>query len=327
MFNENELRRFDLNLLWIFAALMNERSATRAADRLGIGGPAVSMALRRLRAELDDPLFVRVGAEFQPTARATEFMRTVGPTLEQIRLGLQGASAFDPAHSRRTFRIGCSDDIDVILSPWLAHSALSKQDGSRHVVCRTEFLVNPVLLERDDVDLAIGVVKDLPKWLCSQHVASAGLLCLVDPAHVNPPKKLSKQAYLDLPHVIVSFSGGLRGVLDDTLSALRLSRYVAHSTPHFSVVPSVLKQGPSIATLPAYVARELAHVHGLRCLEPPFDFQRFDIHVVWHRKDEKEAGHQWLRKSVSAHLADVIGQTSLPRVMRHRSGSRTKLDS
>ena len=63
MFNENELRRFDLNLLWIFSALMHERSATRAADKLGIGGPAVSMALRRLRAELDDPLFVRVGTE------------------------------------------------------------------------------------------------------------------------------------------------------------------------------------------------------------------------------------------------------------------------
>lgn len=306
MFNQNELRRFDLNLLWIFTALMNERSATRAADRLGIGGPAVSMALRRLRAELDDPLFVRVGTEFQPTARATEFMRTVGPTLEQIRLGLQGSSAFDPAQSRRTFRIGCSDDIDVVLSPWLARSALSKQDGSRYVVCRTEFLVNPILLERDDVDLAVGVVKDLPKWLCSKHVASAGLLCLVDPAHVDLPRGLSKHTYLALPHVIVSSAGGLRGVLDETLSSLRVHRYVAHSTPHFSVVPSILKQGRAVATLPAYVARELAHVHGLRCLKPPFEFQRLDIHVVWHRKDDKEAGHQWLRESVSSHLATVV---------------------
>jgi LysR family transcriptional activator of mexEF-oprN operon len=324
MFNENELRRFDLNLLWIFTALMNERSATRAADRLGIGGPAVSMALRRLRAELDDPLFIRVGTEFQPTARATEFMRTVGPTLEQIRLGLQGSSSFDPAQSRRTFRIGCSDDIDVILSPWLARSALAKQDGSRYVVCRTEFLVNPILLERDDVDLAIGVVKDLPKWLCSKHVASAGLLCLVDPAHVDLSGKLSKQAYLELPHVIVSSAGGLRGVLDETLSSLRVHRYVAHSTPHFSVVPSILKQGRAVATLPAYVARELALVHGLRCLKPPFEFQRFDIHVVWHRKDDKEAGHQWLRESVSSHLANVVGQTTLPSQMRQRSGSRKK---
>ena len=322
MFNENELRRFDLNLLWIFSALMHERSATRAADRMGIGGPAVSMALRRLRAELDDPLFVRVGTEFQPTARATEFMRTVGPTLEQIRLGLQGASAFDPAHSRRTFRVGCSDDIDVILSPWLARSALSTQDGSRHVVCRTEFLVNPILLERDEVDLAIGVVKDLPKWLCSQHVASAGLLCLVDPAHVDLSRKLSRKVYLDLPHVIVSFGGGLRGVLDESLSSLRVNRYVAHSTPHFSVVPSILKQGRAVATLPAYVARELAHVHGLRCVEPPFDFQRFEIHVVWHRKDDKDAGHQWLRERVSAHLAAVMGQAASPREVRRRSGAR-----
>jgi len=97
-------------------------------------------------------------------------------------------------------------------------------------------------------------------------------------------------------------------VLDETLSALRVRRYVAHSTPYFSVAPSILKQGRAVATLSAYVARELALVHGLACLEPPFDFGKFDIHVVWHRKDKKETGHRWLRGRVSEHLTGVLGK-------------------
>ena len=45
--NYFDLRRIDLNLLVTFDALMTERSVTRAAERLGLGQPAVSHALGR----------------------------------------------------------------------------------------------------------------------------------------------------------------------------------------------------------------------------------------------------------------------------------------
>ena len=51
--------RYDLNLLPVFVALLEERSVTRAAQRLGITQPALSNALARLRVTLRDPLFVR----------------------------------------------------------------------------------------------------------------------------------------------------------------------------------------------------------------------------------------------------------------------------
>ena len=41
--------RYDLNLLPIFVALMEERGVTRAARRLGLTQPALSNALARLR--------------------------------------------------------------------------------------------------------------------------------------------------------------------------------------------------------------------------------------------------------------------------------------
>ena len=47
--NKIDLRRFDLNLLVVFEVLMNERSVSLAADRLGRTQSAVSHALNRLR--------------------------------------------------------------------------------------------------------------------------------------------------------------------------------------------------------------------------------------------------------------------------------------
>ena len=49
----------DLNLLRVFDALMRERSATRAGERIGLSQPAVSSALQRLRHIVGDQLFVR----------------------------------------------------------------------------------------------------------------------------------------------------------------------------------------------------------------------------------------------------------------------------
>ena len=67
-----DLRLFDLNLLVAFEALMAERNVTRAAQRVGVGQPAMSYALSRLRELFGDELFVRASGTMQPTTRALE---------------------------------------------------------------------------------------------------------------------------------------------------------------------------------------------------------------------------------------------------------------
>ena len=60
---------FDLNLLIVFDAVMQERSVTRAGGRLGLSQPAVSHALGRLRHMLKDELFIRTPDGMTPTPR------------------------------------------------------------------------------------------------------------------------------------------------------------------------------------------------------------------------------------------------------------------
>jgi DNA-binding transcriptional LysR family regulator len=74
----------DLNLLRVFDTLMELRSVTRAADRIGVTQSAVSHALGRLRHALDDPLFVRGAQGLQPTPRASEMAPGVREGLRQI---------------------------------------------------------------------------------------------------------------------------------------------------------------------------------------------------------------------------------------------------
>ncbi len=51
------IRNVDLNLLVALDVLLDERSVSRAAERLNLSQPAVSGTLKRLRTTFDDPLF------------------------------------------------------------------------------------------------------------------------------------------------------------------------------------------------------------------------------------------------------------------------------
>jgi DNA-binding transcriptional LysR family regulator len=81
------LNRFDLNLLRVFDAVMEERSVLRASQRICVSPTAVSHALARLRELLDDELFVRTTAGMQPTARSV----TMAPLIRQAWKSLEAA--------------------------------------------------------------------------------------------------------------------------------------------------------------------------------------------------------------------------------------------
>ncbi len=94
--NLQKLSRLDLNLLVSLQALLEEKSVTRAAERLFITQPAMSRVLQRLRHQLDDPLFTRTGNELVPTPKARELQTRLPRLLDGI-LEMVSEGAFDPA--------------------------------------------------------------------------------------------------------------------------------------------------------------------------------------------------------------------------------------
>src|SRR6266700_1463259 len=94
----------DLNLLRVFDALIEERSVTRAGERLGVTQSAISHALNRLRFMRNDDLFVRVAAGMRPTPRASEIAPRLREGLLQLQLAL-GPAEFVPERTDRRFTI------------------------------------------------------------------------------------------------------------------------------------------------------------------------------------------------------------------------------
>ena len=114
------LYNLDLNLLVALNALLEERSATRAARRVHVTQPAISHALRRLRKHFDDELLVRAGRQMMLTPLAASLREPIREALVQLDALLHDAPEFDLAQTERTIEIATSDHLaSVVVTPLL----------------------------------------------------------------------------------------------------------------------------------------------------------------------------------------------------------------
>ena len=107
--SEIHLWDIDLNLLVVLEVLLQERSVTRAAERLHRTQSAISHALARLREVFGDELLVRDGRQMRPTARAEALAESLPRVLDLLRRTLSKPEAFDARSTTRTFRLAAPD--------------------------------------------------------------------------------------------------------------------------------------------------------------------------------------------------------------------------
>ena len=106
----------DLNLLVPLLAVLEERSVTRAAERVGLSQPAMSHALRRIRRLLGDEVLVRRGNDFSLTPRAVALLGPLRRVLQQTA-ALVSQATFDPATTTRTITLAMTTSTAFVTTP------------------------------------------------------------------------------------------------------------------------------------------------------------------------------------------------------------------
>jgi DNA-binding transcriptional LysR family regulator len=288
-----DIRHLDFNLLKALDALLDERSVTRAAERLNLTQPAVSGMLTRLRESFDDPLFVRAQRGIVPTLRAQQLAVPVKQLLSDIEHILQ-PQAFDPVTASMTLTIASTDyALRAVVVPFL--SELRVQAPNIRVA------VQPVdnqqllsQLDRGDVDWALVTPENTASGLHAAKLFDERYVCVMRADHPDAfGETLALDHFCALDHVLVSSSGGaFQGVTDQALARIGRSRRVTVSVTSFLVLPEILMASDLIAVVPRRLATKS---NGLIMLEPPVDIPGFSKTVAWHERTHHDPGHKWLR--------------------------------
>ncbi len=292
----NDLRRIDLNLLVILDALLGEQHVTRAAERLHLSQPAVSHALARLRDLLGDPLLVRAGSGLVPTARALELAAPLAETLAQVQ-SLLAPNTFDPASARRTFRLAMSDYGAAIILPGLIRTLRAEAPGIDLQISHAsrEGMVEGLL--NGDIDLAAGVLPELPGELRSTPLFEERYVCLLDRRSLPAGGVLDLPTYLSRPHVLLEMRGSGTPEIERTLTALRERRRVAISLPHWSVASQFISGTDLILTVASRALNEVDD-ESLIVVPPPFEIAPFTFVSAWHKRRGGDQALNWLNRRI-----------------------------
>jgi DNA-binding transcriptional LysR family regulator len=297
----------DLNLLVAFDALMGERNVTRAAARVGVSQPAMSAALGRLRTLTADPLFLRSADGLLPTQRARDLAGPIAQALGQIEATLVEKPVFDPGTATLALTLGLQDYPAFVVLPVLLAALASAAPGVTVNVRAFNDRDDAVdLLDAGAVDVAIGVAPTQSDGRIMTrpllHDAFVTIVALDHPAAGQP---LDMDAFLTLPHILVSPEGQRFGIVDQALAQLGRQRRLVLTLPHMFAVPAVVARTRMTATVLERVALYAQASYPVAMCAPPLALPDMTFHALWHRRTDTHPAQIWFR-NLLAQVASTL---------------------
>ncbi|MFC3531853.1 LysR substrate-binding domain-containing protein [Vogesella facilis] len=305
-FHHDELRRLDLNLLVAFDALMQERHVSRAAARLYLGQPAMSHALARLRLLLDDPLFVRSGNRMQPTARAQQLAPAVRDWLQQARQLLAAPAAFDPAAANASFRLAAPDGMEAMLYPSLIAALRQQAPGVQLRSQLLEIEQQLAALDNDDVDLLLTAAPlPLHDWHSRLTLRETDFSAVYAPSRLSLPATPTLADLAAVEQVVSSYRGTAAGVVDHLFAQHGLSRHIVALSASLMAIGHILQQAPLLSIQPTLYLPLFRQQGDIRSVPLPADV-RIRIDLVWHRRNDGNPLHRYLRELLLTQFARLF---------------------
>ena len=286
----------DANLLVALNALLKERNVTRAAARLGVGQPALSHSLARLREHFDDPLLVRKGRVLLLSEKATRLVAPVAAAAAALAGVFEERPGLDLVATRKLV-IASADLFSMRFVPEIERTLRHEAPGIELEV-RALAARSTELILSDGVELAFGVFEDPPESINQQHLFRDPFVCVVRADHPVVGATLPLKAYTQLPHIEVApvpdSRPGTR--IDRLLAAKGARRRVTTRVPYFSLAARILETSDHVLTMTQAFAEHLTSGARLRIVKCPLPIPPLSFSQIWLHRHDDDATHRWLRE-------------------------------
>ncbi len=301
------LDRFDLNLLVVLDALLDERNVTRASERLHIGQSAASGALARLREYFDDELLVPVGRRLELTPLAQSLVDPVRDTLLRARATIARKPGFEPATAQRRFSVCASDYVTTVMLAQVVRQVAEQAPG---VALDLRSPPKDVLdaFERGGIDLLVMPEQYVARLAHPQApLFQDTQVCLVWQEHASVGDALTMPQYLELGHVAVRFGDERSMAFEEWfLPRYGKQRRIECSVDSFSALPALVVGTQRLATLHRRLAAHFVQQFALRAVAAPFEMPPLTEVMAWPRYLDHDPAHAWLRRCM-AQCAAAMG--------------------
>lgn len=301
------LNQIDFNLLIVLDAVLQERSVSRAAARVGRSQPAISHALQRLRSLFGDELLVRIGQRYELTAAAQALADPLRIVLQQLGDVLVARPTFDPQNADREFKIGASDyTAAVLVRPVVQRLAVIAPKIRLTIEPLAQDPAGPLRSDQQDLAFYPLELRSKATDLCFEIVLRDTLCCVASSSNPAIGKRLTREAFVSLPHIVdLHGTSPEQSGIGRKLAAVGGRRQHVVRTNYILLTPFLVQGTSSLAVIPRRLADLLCSTAETRVLALPFAAPEWVIGMNWSSRHSSDPAHLWLRTVVKETASEL----------------------
>jgi DNA-binding transcriptional LysR family regulator len=274
----------NLNQLRVFVAVARLGNFTRAAERLHLSQPSMSLHIRQLEQDLGVRLFDRSTRSVALTRAGDDFLPTAERLLDDVQSAV--ASVADLAARRR-------GRVAVAVLPSVAAELLPRAIAALHarhpditVSLRDDVAeLIPARVRSGEVDFGLGAIDTMDADIAGSPLVSDELIAVFSPSHALATASSTKTTWRALakyPFVAMSRDSSVRRLTEQAFAHNGLVLEPAFEAKYMSTAIGIVAHGLGVGTLPSS-AVSMAHHAGLAHAEIGRPVMKRQIGIMMRR--------------------------------------------
>jgi LysR family transcriptional activator of mexEF-oprN operon len=256
-------------------------------------------------------LFLWWGRGLALAARGARLHAAIRPHLQALVEAALAPEAFNPRTSDRVLRLGLSDAAESWLLPALLRALAAEAPRLRLIAVPVQFRTVGDAFARGAVDAAVTVADELPAGVARQVLHRGSFACVFDPRYARLGRRPTAARYYAQEHVVVSYNGDLRGLIEDALPRPRRVRCAVAS---FASVGAIVEGSALVATVPAITAAALVRARPrLRAAPLPLPLPAAPLELLWPAAAADDPAAAYLRAQIARVVAASAGAAAARR--------------
>ncbi len=291
------LTKVDLNLLKVFVTVYQEKSLSKASEKLFVTTPAVSQNIKKLKESLGEELFVLSNRKFVPTPYSDALYQRISPLLDGLTVALDEGKEFDPALLNESFKV----DLNPHVLPWLTPKLIQRftlESPDSTLVTHSISSDTQRALCEEEIDIAVHFETDkLPSEIVAIPLTSLSFVLAMRKGHPfnKTEATLDELTQLKFAHIDLAFwDPNKRSRLEDKMRRLGKPIQVAlRTTSVMALLDTVLKTdlvAPCFVPVADSYHGDLTKVH----VHDTEDIGVMNIYAFIHKKNLESSRHKWL---------------------------------
>ena len=292
--------KLDLNLFTVFAVVYRHQSITLAAEELQVTQAAVSGSIKRLGQQCGQDIFIRDGRGIIATQYGHQLMRQLTPALDVMAGVLGNMQTFDCKNSQLNFTVLALENITNRIQP---QAMELQQQGYPLITFKEEYSTEEPIEEallRQQADLAIDISGSRHPSLQSAALYKEDAVVICRSAHSRIDGAVSLEQYMNEQHIRLNLTRAKLTAVDNfALTDVSGRKFVSECSSMLSLM-ALVAQSDCIGTSSRSLAEKYQKAFNLQILDLPFLFKPVQFSLVWHKRNNDNPAHIWLRTTIKS---------------------------